>query len=194
MFSDKVERALRAALEAHRDQFRKGTQGVPYVTHPLHVALILARRGMDEDLIVAGLLHDVVEDNRQWSLARVAAEFGVHVKGIVEQLTEDKSRTWEERKRAAIEKIPHMSPEAATVKAVDKLHNLQTLLADLGAAEDQEEVWKRFNGGRQRTLEQDERLVEALCTRIEPNLGRSLRAAQAAVADCAARAPRPERV
>ena len=123
-----------------------------------------------------------------------ADEFGAHVKSIVEQLTEDKSKTWEERKRAAIEKVPHLSPEAATVKAADKLHNLQTLLAELRAAEDQDEVWKRFNGGRERTLEQDARLVEALCTRIEPNLGRALRAAHAAVADWVARAPRPERV
>jgi len=131
MFGEKVERALRAAVEAHQDQFRKGLDGVPYVTHPMHVALILARRGMDEDLIVAGLLHDVVEDCQAWPLERVAAEFGAHVKSIVEQLTEDRSQGWEERKQAAIDRIPRMSPEAASVKAVDKLHNLQTLLADL---------------------------------------------------------------
>ena len=177
MFGEKVERALRAAVEAHQDQFRKGLDGVPYVTHPMHVALILARRGMDEDLIVAGLLHDVVEDSEVWTLERVAAEFGQHVKSIVEQLTEDRSQTWEERKRAAIDKVPRMSPEAASVKAVDKLHNLQTLLSDLRAA----------------AVEAlpDVLLVEALCGRIEPALGRALRAAQAAVAQLATADPRP---
>jgi len=197
MFGEKVERALRAAVEAHQDQSRKGLGGVPYVTHPMHVALILARRGVDEDLIVAGLLHDVVEDCAAWTLERVAAEFGVHVRSIVDQLTEDRSMSWEERKRAAIDKVPRMSPEAATVKAVDKLHNLQTLLADLRAAADAQEVWKRFNGGRERTLAMDALLVEALCGRIEPSLCRALRAAQAAVAELAAASPpspAPQRV
>ena len=124
----------------------------------------------------------------------MAAEFGTHVKRIVEQLTEDKSKTWEERKRAGIDKVPSMSPEAATVKAADKLHNLQTLLADLRATDDPEVVWRRFNGGRDRTLALDAELVEALCQRIEPNLGRALWAAQEAVAEAAARAPRPQRV
>lgn len=193
MFGEKIERALRVSVVAHADQLRRGSD-VPYVTHPMHVALMLARRGMDEDLIVAGLLHDVVEDCPGWTLERVATEFGVHVKGIVEQLTEDKSRSWEERKQAAIDKVPHMSPEAATVKAADKLHNLQTLLADLRRSDDPDALWRRFNGGRDRTLAFDARLVEALCQRIEPNLGRALRAAQSAVADEARRTPRPQRV
>jgi (p)ppGpp synthase/HD superfamily hydrolase len=193
MFGEKIERALRVSVVAHADQLRRGSD-VPYVTHPMHVALMLARRGMDEDLFVAGLLHDVVEDCPGWTLERVATEFGVHVKSIVEQLTEDKSQSWEERKQAAVDKVPHMSPEAATVKAADKLHNLQTLLADLRRSDDVEAVWRRFNGGRDRTLAFDARLVEALCQRIEPNLGRALRAAQSAVADEARRAPKPQRV
>ena len=189
MFGEKVERALRVVVLAHDGQTRKGSD-VPYVTHVLHVSMMLARRGMDEDLIVAGLLHDVVEDCDDWTLERVADEFGPHVKSIVDQLTEDKSRTWQERKQHAIDKVPHMSPEAATVKAADKLHNLQTLLTALREADDHEAVWSRFTGGRERTLDMDARLVEVLCGRIDSNLGIALRAAQAAVAEAAGRAPR----
>ena len=122
MYSPVVEKALGIALAAHDGQLRKASSE-PYIVHPLHVALILARWGQDDDVIVAGLLHDVVEDCDGWDLARVEREFGHHIAHVVGELTEDKSKTWEERKRAGIAKVPHMSPQAATVKSADKLHN-----------------------------------------------------------------------
>ena len=183
MFGTAVERALRAVVHAHEGQFRKGEDAVPYVTHPLHVAIILARWGFEEDLIVAGLMHDAVEDSEVWTLDRVEFEFGPHVASIVEQLTEDKSKSWEERKRWAIDHVPRMSPEAASVKAADKLHNLQTLLHDLRVTDDREALWSRFKGGKERTLALDRELVDALCERIDPKLCRALRAAFEAVVD-----------
>src|SRR5688500_4811132 len=108
MFSTSIERALRAAIAAHAGQIRKGLTPAPYIVHPLHVAMMLARWNQDESVILAGLLHDAVEDNPTWTLQRVAEQFGAHVAGIVGELTEDKSRSWEERKRAGIDVVPHL--------------------------------------------------------------------------------------
>ena len=184
MFSPLIERALLAAIAAHQGQVRKSAQAIPYVVHPLHVALILARWGVDDDVIVAGLLHDVVEDcPTVWSPERVSLEFGAHVAGVVAQLTEDKSKTWDERKRWGIDHVPHMSPQAATVKAADQLHNLQTLTAELRSTPDSAAVWARFRGGREKTLQMSSELVEALCTRVEAKVARQLRAALKALLD-----------
>jgi (p)ppGpp synthase/HD superfamily hydrolase len=182
MFSHAVERALRVAIDAHAGQLRKSAEQTPYVVHPLHVALILARWGQDDDVIVAGLLHDVAEDSPAWPLPRIEAEFGHHVAKLVAELTEDKSKSWDERKRYAIDHVPRISPFAATIKAADKLHNLQSLVFELrGAPAD--EVWARFRGGREKTLAMSAELVEALSKRIEPRVAKSLRAALKAVLD-----------
>lgn len=175
MFSAGVERALRVAFAAHEGQVRKGRDPVPYVLHPVHVAIMLARLGMDEAVVQAGVLHDVVEDCEGWTVERIEADFGARVAGIVGELTEDKSKSWDERKQAAVDHVAHMSEEAAAVKACDKLHNLQSLLAALESAEDASDVWSRFRGGRERTLEMAERLVAALETRLEPRIVGPLR-------------------
>ena len=184
MFSTSIERALRAAIEAHDGQLRKGPTPAPYIVHPLHVALMLARWNQEESVILAGLMHDVVEDCVSWTPERLASDFGAHVAGIVAELTEDKSRSWEERKRAGIERVPHLSPQAATVKACDVMHNLATLLGELRAhPAEAGEIWAGFKGGRERTLELSAELVEALCQRVEPKVARALRHALQALVD-----------
>ena len=92
MFSAHVERALRVAHDAHDGQERKGG-GVPYILHPLHVTLILARVGADEVTLQAAILHDVVEDCDGWTLERVEREFGSEVRSVVAEVTEDKSKS-----------------------------------------------------------------------------------------------------
>ncbi|MBK7878408.1 MAG: HD domain-containing protein [Planctomycetes bacterium] len=177
MYSPRVEAALRAAHAAHAGQTRKSGGDVPYVTHPVHVALVLARLGAGETLLVAALLHDVVEDCPGWDLERVAREFGADVAAIVAELTEDKSRTWEERKLAGIEHARTFSLAAATVKAADKLHNLRTLVDELRATIAPDHVWSRFRGGRTRTVELSQTLVDTLAPRIDPRLAAELRSA-----------------
>jgi (p)ppGpp synthase/HD superfamily hydrolase len=175
VFSPGIERALRAAHAAHDGQLRKGRERTPYVVHPIHAALILARLGADEETIQAAILHDVVEDVPGWTLARVGAEFSPRVMHIVADLTEDKSKSWEHRKRWAVEHAPHMLPEAALVKAADKLHNLACLAADLEGAEDRAAVWAHFKGGRERTLVLAAELIDALAPRIDPRMESALR-------------------
>ena len=139
------------------------------------MALLLARLGYGDDVIQAGLLHDVVEDCAGWSIDRVSREFGPRVAEIVSELTEDKSKSWEERKRWAVEHAAHMSAEALAVKAADKLHNLESLVDDLKRAGNREEVWSKFKGGRERTIAMSSALVEALAPRVDPRLSAALR-------------------
>lgn len=169
-----MERALEVACLAHAGQVRKNTEGVPYFVHPVHVALMLARLGLDEVSIQAGLLHDVVEDCDDWTHERIEEVFGSEVGVVVADLSEDKSKTWEERKRWAVDHVPHMTERGAMVKAADKLHNLSCLLRDLRAVSDPQQVWSKFKGGRERTLQMSSELVNALVPRVDSRMANAL--------------------
>jgi len=177
MFDPATEHAIRAALAAHAGQRRKSADLTPYVAHPVHVALILARLGLPPRVLQAGLLHDVVEDCDGWTIARVEREFGADVASVVAELTEDKSLSWEERKRAQIVGAPRLSRDALAVKSADKLHNLRTMASDLRAAPDRTAFWARFSRGPAFTLGHARELVDALAARCDPRLAAELRAA-----------------
>ncbi|MDP6763896.1 MAG: HD domain-containing protein [Planctomycetota bacterium] len=171
-FSEDVERALREACEAHAGQSRKDGR-TPYFLHPVHVALILARWGADEETLLAGILHDVVEDCEEWTDARLREEFGDAVAGIVAEVTEDKSiESWAERKRLAVAHVATMSERAILVKAADKLHNMRSLATHL--RDRPRDVWGAFNGGREGTLRVAGELVGALTARLGKERGAPL--------------------
>ena len=180
MFDPGIERAIRTATVAHAGQTRKGSD-LPYITHPAHVALILVRAGASSATVQAGILHDVVEDCEDWTLERLESEFGAEVTAIVAELTEDKSKTWEERKLAAVEKAATMSSDGALVKAVDQLHNLKALEESLERASAPDEIWARFNGGREATIEMATRLLEVLTGRVDSRVTEASAKALAAI-------------
>lgn len=148
-YSPAFDEALIFAAVAHRPQRRKGTD-VPYIVHPFHVALILLRYGFDEDVAIAGLLHDVVEDC-DISLEEIEERFGARVAKLVDGVTErkqtadDKERPWRERKEEQLANIEKLGHEGAALKAADALHNCQTTVADLKEMGDA--LWERFNAG-----------------------------------------------
>lgn len=142
---NKIDRALRLAVEAHARQNRKGTS-IPYITHPMGVALLLARAGASDDVIAAGLLHDTVEDC-SISLEQIAHEFGLWTAVIVGGCTEpDKELPWELRKQNKMHALRTAPPEVKLVVCADKLHNVRAMREDYEAAGDQ--LWLRFNRGR----------------------------------------------
>ncbi len=155
-FSQRFDEALSFAAVAHRSQVRKceGGAGVPYIIHPMHVATILLRHGFDEDIVIAGLLHDTVEDC-DVELTTIAHEFGVRVAELVNAVTEQKledghRRPWRTRKQEQIEHLRSGGADAAALKAADALHNASSTIADLerhGAS-----VWTRFNAGAEETI------------------------------------------
>ena len=153
-FSFLVEQAVRTAARAHRNHSRKGTD-IPYLTHPAGVALILTRAGfVEDDLLAAALLHDVVEDTAV-TLEQLAAEFPSRVIEYVAGLTERKlddagsKRSWQDRK---VEHLAHVAASCQRVRAIalaDKLHNLGCMVSDLRNGEP---LWERFNAPRDRVL------------------------------------------
>jgi (p)ppGpp synthase/HD superfamily hydrolase len=153
-YSQQYEEALRVATVAHRQQTRKGS-GLPYVVHPIHVSVILLRHGFSMEVAIAGLLHDVVED-QGYDLAEIEARFGARVANMVDALSEHKSdaegvkRPWEVRKREALQQIREASREAVAVKCADTLHNAHSFVQDL--RREGAEVWQHFNRGPQAQL------------------------------------------
>jgi guanosine-3',5'-bis(diphosphate) 3'-pyrophosphohydrolase len=144
-----LERALRWAALAHDGQVRKSST-VPYIEHPLAVAMILDRAGFSEDVVIAALLHDIVEDTEA-TLDDVRSRFGDVVAEIVEGCSEvkldaqGKKRPWADRKRDHLAALASASIATRAVVLADKLHNLASIVLDL---EEGRPVWSAFNAGR----------------------------------------------
>lgn len=117
--------ALSFAAEKHRQQRRKDSFGTPYINHPIAVAGLLARVGAVDDLIVlqAAILHDTIEDTST-TREELDARFGMEVRRLVEELTDDKSLPKPERKRLQIEHARHLSSGAKQIKLADKICNI----------------------------------------------------------------------
>ena len=151
--SSQFEQALIYAANVHATQVRKGTS-IPYMAHLLGVCSIALEYGANETEAIAALLHDAVED--QGGLGRlddIRARFGSDVAEIVMGCT-DSFQTpklpWEERKRAYLAHLPNASRPILLVSASDKLYNAQATLRDLYRVGN--EIWKRFNVPREKTL------------------------------------------
>lgn len=152
-FSPRYDAALALAARQHRAQVRKGTD-LPYSAHVVHVSVILLRYGFDEDLAIAGLLHDVVEDS-DLPLSAVQAAFGQHVADMVAAVTEQKRAdgvpvAWEQRKAEKLAHLRQGGPAVAALKAADALHNARTTAADI--RRDGPAVWARFNRSPEQTV------------------------------------------
>lgn len=152
-FSPRYDVAMALAARAHRNQLRKGTD-IPYIAHPAHVSIILIRHGFGEDLAIAGLLHDVVEDC-DVSPTTIAAAFGDEVARLVEAVSETKTSDgvelpWEQRKKAKLAHLRSAGADVAALKAADAIHNARTIVADI--LTDGASVWDRFKRGPEPTL------------------------------------------
>ena len=154
-----ISKAIEISLEAHKNQARKGTE-IPYVTHPLAVGFLLAKAGCTDDVIAAGILHDVVEDS-EFTLTKIHGTFGDKVTEIVEGCSEpDKSLPWKERKQHTIESLKRAPLEIRIVALADKFHNISSMASDF--AEVGQKLWDRFNGSKNEQKWYYEGLVFAL--------------------------------
>jgi (p)ppGpp synthase/HD superfamily hydrolase len=149
----RFDQAFQFAADLHRKQFRKGT-GVPYMVHLLGVTALVLEDGGDEDQAIAALLHDAVEDQGgRKILEAIKARFGDRVASIVDGCTdtyENPKPAWRQRKESYIEHLKSATPDVRRVSLADKLQNARSILADLKRPGD--EVWGRFNGGKEGTL------------------------------------------
>ena len=136
-----IERAIAFATQAHEGQFRKGTKR-PYIVHPLEVGQIVATMTDDEEIISAAILHDTIEDCEGVTRETICQEFTERVAHLVVQESEDKSKTWMERKGATIEHLKKAPKEVQMIGLADKLSNMRDIDRDYPVCG--EELWNRF--------------------------------------------------
>jgi (p)ppGpp synthase/HD superfamily hydrolase len=134
MYSYRIEQAIRAAAVLHKNQLRKGSIPFPYITHLVATAFTLMDYTNDEDVIIAGLLHDTIEDT-DYTIEELEEDFGGRVCEIVEAVSEPKSTpenklSWKDKKLAYVRKLKKAPEEAVLVAAADKIHNLRTMVED----------------------------------------------------------------
>ncbi len=159
--TDPIFRAIERATVLHQGQTRRVT-GVPYIVHPYAVGFLLAHFTEDEAVIIAGLLHDVLEDVPGYTHEMLESEFGGTVAQLVSEVTEDHS-IYEEhpelshtdrvrlKKEDYLQRLSNDSEGALMIAAADKICNTRSFLEEypkLGA----EQFWKEYQGTPERYL------------------------------------------
>jgi (p)ppGpp synthase/HD superfamily hydrolase len=172
-YSDRINHAFAFAAKHHDRQVRKGTR-LPYLTQPANVAVILTRYGQDEETVIAGILHDVIDDcvREGWTAEmldeRIGEKFSAEVLQTVLAVTprkydDDGNELDKDEKRADfLIRLAAADTRARWVCAADMVHNGSTIIADLKRTVDTDSVWSRFSIGREGTI----RWYRAVCDRL----------------------------
>ncbi|MFX0171107.1 MAG: HD domain-containing protein [Candidatus Hodarchaeota archaeon] len=157
-----IVKAFEFAYKAHKGSTRKSTN-IPYITHPLEVVTILMKNKAPETVVIAGFLHDVVEDEGV-RLVQIQKLFGNNVKKLVEGVSEpeelrigNKRKTWKKRKLHTINRIKAAGMDLKLLSCADKLSNVQDMINDLERLG--EVFWERFNAPQ----EDQKWYYESLC-------------------------------
>lgn len=134
LYSYKIEQAIRAAAVLHNGQTRKGIAPYPYITHLVAVAFLISDYTDDENTIIAGLLHDTLEDT-DYSPDELETDFGPLVRKIIEgvtdaQLHERSLFTWKERQKEYFKALSQAPTESLIVSAADKIHNMRSIVEE----------------------------------------------------------------
>jgi (p)ppGpp synthase/HD superfamily hydrolase len=149
-FSPRINEAIKLASHLHRHQTRKDLNSTPYASHLFSVAMILSTVTDDEDVIIAGLMHDSLEDVPHFTYDMLVEACGARVAEIVQHVTEpldankqdNEQLPWLTRKEQYMENLRNGGKESALVSAADKIHNTESLLHD--TEEDGEVFLSRF--------------------------------------------------
>lgn len=150
--TERIEKAIVRATVLHQTQKRK-VSGVPYIVHPYSVAFLLAHYVEDEDVIIAGLLHDTLEDIPDYTEEMLRSEFGDRVTAIVKEVTEDftqaekedhsiRGNNWLARKEKYLLNLANDSEESLLVATADKIHNMRGILDEYHIHGDA--AWEKF--------------------------------------------------
>jgi (p)ppGpp synthase/HD superfamily hydrolase len=148
-----INNALILACKVHKDQTRKGTD-TPYIVHPFEVALILQENGADEEMIAAGLLHDVLEDGKEDMeflkneiREKLNERVLQYVIGASEKLECRSETPWKDRKDHTINYLKDNDTpiKIKMIACADKLSNARSIMRDYKVQG--EKLWGRFNAG-----------------------------------------------
>jgi len=125
-----IKKAIQFAARKHEGQLRRETEPMPYITHPLSVALLVAEDGADDDVVTAALLHDTIEDTGT-TREEIAQQFGERVATLVEAVSEVKKREgkavgWKERKQEYLTRLESADLSAVAIATADKIDNIES--------------------------------------------------------------------
>jgi (p)ppGpp synthase/HD superfamily hydrolase len=169
IYSPKLREAIEFAIQVHHTDDRQTRKGkdIPYITHPITVAMILARAGASEDVIISGILHDTIEDSspmHKVTRAMIADRFGEYVAILVDSVTEhNKALPWSDRKKAALKHIESFTNDSVLVKSGDVLSNVTEILSD--QTREGDAIWARFNSSKDAILQNYLGVMTALITK-----------------------------
>ena len=173
IYTQKIQKAIKFASKTHnhyQQQTRKG-KVIPYITHPLAVGIILSQVKASQEVIVAGILHDTIEDSseeKKVTPAMLEERFGKEVKDLVLSVTEeDKNLSWEERKKQALEHVEEFSENSLLVKSADIVANLAELVDDY--ARHKEKVFEIFNAPKEKVIEHQLKTIEIIDQKWKEN-------------------------
>ena len=155
---DPVHEAMLFAEKAHRGQKRKGTD-IDYITHPMEVYQILSSMQAGQELLIAGLLHDTVEDT-DVDIDDIQLAFGDRVSTLVANHTENKRLSWRERKQRTIDTVKVADRDTRLLIMADKVSNLRSMLSDYSRVGEQ--LWERFNASKEEQSWYNSELQDAL--------------------------------
>lgn len=184
VLTDRFDRALLYATHVHGGQVRKETS-IPYIAHLLAVAATILEYDGSEDMAIAGLLHDAVEDQGGMPrLSDIRNRFGDRVADIVHACSDSDASTpsgkakrpWRERKARYLEHLENEKVDTDTllVSLSDKIHNARSILRDRRKPEIGANIWKRFNVGRKDTLWYYDELAKRFRKRLSGQLADEL--------------------
>jgi (p)ppGpp synthase/HD superfamily hydrolase len=134
IYSYRVEQAIRAATILHKDQVRKGSAPLPYISHVIATAFIVNDYTDDEDTVIAALLHDTLEDT-DYTADEMFEDFGGHVRELVLTLSEpestsDEPLSWKDRKEVYLRQLKQGESAARLIATADKLHNFRSIVEE----------------------------------------------------------------
>ena len=171
IYTKNLHRAIRFATKTHevyQKQKRKGKE-IAYITHPLTVGVILAKAGASEEVIIAGILHDTIEDSldeKKVTMEMLEERFGKEVaQGVLNVTESDKNLSWEERKKQALEHIQSFSHDQLLIKSADIIANVSELLDDY--AKNKDAVFERFNAPKEKMLKNQSEAISLIIEKWE---------------------------
>jgi len=166
IYTQKIQKAIKFAAKTHnhyQQQVRKG-KVIPYISHPLTVGIILALAKAPEDVIVAGILHDTIEDSvkeKKVTAEMLSERFGQNVADLVLSVTEqNRSLSWDERKNEALSHIEHFSHDSIMVKSGDILSNTSELIDDY--AREGDDCFVRFHAPKDKIIDHQLKAIAAI--------------------------------
>lgn len=140
-----VEKAIHFATIAHDGQRRKN-EDIPMIFHPISVGFMLKEYGCKDGIVIAGILHDIIEDTK-YTYEDITSQFGESVARLVQYASEpDKSLSWQQRKQHTLEYTKTIPLDAKLIVVCDKISNLSSEHDNYQAIGDR--IWDKLKEGR----------------------------------------------